>query len=252
MTNNLRNAMQTNMRSISAKNLIHLWVLKVLLFGLAVIFLTGCSSMPSEPTQEDTQVVPSATSTIAPPSATSLPPTETFTLVPPSETPNPTSTQTYTPTDTPSPTETPTETLPPPTPSGEDAIYVYYIQLDTGGPVSCGDSLIKANTGVWRTGDIEKDVATALKRLFFKREFFGSLYNPVYLSNLEVSNVSFAKYYGEVSIDLNGTYVRSGDRCDDSRVRAQVWSTVRQFPEVKKVNILLNGNLLGDILATGK
>lgn len=250
MTNNNIRTMISQIQPINTKKLIHLWIVRLFLFSLTVIFLTGCGKIPAEPTHQATQLVTSATFTIAPPTATILLPTATFTPMPPSETPTPT--QTSTPTDTPSPTETPTETLSPPTPSGENAIYVYYIQLDTGGLVSCGDSLIKANTGVWRTSDVEKDVATALKRLFFKREFFGSLYNPVYLSNLEVSNVSFAKYYGEVSIDLNGTYVRSGDRCDDSRVRAQVWSTVRQFPEVKKVNILLNGNLLGDILATGK
>ncbi len=218
---------------------------------LAMALLSGCSSGSSEATEQPTHVIPSVTFTFTPsPTATPIPPTETYTPLPPTLTS--TSTHTPTPTETPFPTETPTETSPPPTASGEDAVYVYYIQLDTGGPVSCGDSLIKANTGVWRTGEVEKDVDTALKRLFFKREFFGSLYNPVYLSNLEVSNVSFKKYYGEITVDLQGTYVRSGDRCDDSRVRAQVWSTVRQFPEVKKVNIFLNGNLLGDILATGK
>ncbi|MCK5313475.1 MAG: GerMN domain-containing protein [Anaerolineales bacterium] len=230
--------------------LIHHWISKLFLLVLAMILLSGCSSEPSEPKQQPAQETSTATYTSPPPSATPLPPTETPTPLPPTETS--TATLTPSPTNTPFPTETPTETLVPPTPSGEDAVYVYYIQLDTGGPVSCGDSLIKANTGVWRTGDVEKDVATALKRLFYKREYFGNLYNPVYLSNLEVSNVSFHTYYGEVSVDLSGTYVRSGDRCDDSRVRAQVWSTVRQFPEVKKVNILLNGNLLGDILATGK
>ncbi len=224
----------------------------ILLFlVLAAVLLSGCRSSSSEPTEQPTQVIPSVTFTFTPsPTASPIPPTETYTRLPPTLTP--TSTHTPTPTETPFPTETPTETFPPPTPFGEDAVYVYYIQLDTAGPVSCGDSLIKANTGVWRTGDVEKDVATALKRLFFKREFFGSLYNPVYLSNLEVSNISFKKFYGEITVDLQGTYVRSGDRCDDSRVRAQVWSTVRQFPEVKKVNIFLNGNLLGDILATGK
>jgi hypothetical protein len=218
---------------------------------LAIALLSGCSSGSSEATEQPTQVIPSVTFIFTPsPTATPIPHTETYTPLPPTLTS--TSTHTPTPTETPFPTETATETFPPPTPSGEDAVYVYYIQLDTGGPVSCGDSLIKANTGVWRTGEVEKDVATALSRLFFKREFFGSLYNPVYLSNLEVSNVSFKKYYGEITVDLQGTYVRSGDRCDDSRVRAQVWSTVRQFPEVKKVNVFLNGNLLGDILATGK
>jgi len=118
--------------------------------------------------------------------------------------------------------------------------------------VACGDSLAAANTGVWRTGDIETDVKIALQRLFFKREYFGSLYNPVFRSNLEVDNVEYKPGTGLVSVDLSGTYVRSDDRCDDSRVRAQVWTTIRQFPGVKTVYVLLNGNLLGDILATGK
>jgi hypothetical protein len=140
--------------------------------------------------------------------------------------------------------------VPPPTPSGEDAIYVYYIQLDTGGPVACGDSLVAANTGLWRTGDIEEDVRSALGRLFFKRQWFGNLYNPVYLSNLAVAGVHYDKYSGEVSVDLEGSYVRSDDRCDNGRVRAQIWTTIRQFGGIKTVYILLDGNLLGDILST--
>ncbi len=140
--------------------------------------------------------------------------------------------------------------MPPPTPSGEDAIYVYYILLDTGGPVACGDSLVAANTGLSRTGDVEEDVRTALGRLFFKRQWFGKLYSPVYLSNLGVSDVSFDNYTGEISVNLEGTYVRSDDRCDNGRVRAQIWTTIRQFKDIKTVYILLNDNLLGDILAT--
>ncbi len=191
-----------------------------------------------------------ATETVVLPTDTPLSPTET--LTPPPPTPTPTETSTLTPSSTPTLTETPTDTPVPPTPSGEDAIYVYYIQLDTGGPVSCGDSLIPANTGVWRSGDVKQDIANALKRLFFKREYIGSLYNPVYLSNMEVDSVDFKEYEGEVDVNLVGTYVRSGDRCDDSRVRAQIWTTIRQFPGIKTVKVLLNGNLLGDILATGK
>jgi len=124
--------------------------------------------------------------------------------------------------------------------------------LNTGGPVACGDSLFKANTGLWRSGDIEADVHTALERLFFKRKNFGELYNPVYLSNMSVSSVNFNSYTGEVKIQLDGTYVRSGDRCDDRRVHDQIWSTVRQFKDIKIVYILLKTALLGDILATGE
>jgi hypothetical protein len=51
---------------------------------------------------------------------------------------------------------------------------------------------------------------------------------------------------------LTGTYVRTAHICDDGRVRPQIWSPIRQFPEVKSIYILLNGNLLGDVLAPGR
>jgi hypothetical protein len=110
--------------------------------------------------------------------------------------------------------------------------------------------MVAANTGLRRTGDVEADVRTALGRLFFKRQWFGKLVNPVYLSNLSVADVVFNESTGEVSVNLEGTYVRSGDRCDEGRVRAQIWTTIRQFKGIKTVYILLNENLLGDILST--
>lgn len=219
---------------------------------LVVAVLLGACASGDETTShsQPTVILDTSTATSPAPTNTPIPPTVTSTPLPPTATPSQTPTPTLT--DTPTPTQTPTETPIPATPSGEDAIYVYYIQLDTGGPVSCGDSLIPANTGVWRTGDTERDVRTALKRLFFKREFIGSLYNPIFRSNMDVQSVEIKKFDGSALVNLAGTYVRSDDRCDDSRVRAQVWSTIRQFPEVKTVKVLLNGNLLGDILATGK
>ena len=214
------------------------------MLAVGLILFAGCSSPLFQ------ALAPTPTATLSPtetPTAT-LPPTVTATQLPPTH--PPTITATLPPTDTPTPSETPTATQPPPTASGEDAIYVYYIQLNTGGPVACGDSLVKANTGVWRSGDIEADVKTALERLFFKRKFFGELYNPVYLSNLAVQSVDFQESQGLVNVYLDGTYVRSGDRCDDGRVRAQIWTTIRQFKAIKTVYILLRTALLGDLLAT--
>ena len=181
--------------------------------------------------------------------ATPVPPTPTATNTP---TQTATATITSTPTISPTTTQTPTETAPPPTPSGEDAIHIYAIQDQTDDPRKCDYIAVKLSTGAWRTGNTASDVKRALRSLFVKRQWFGSLENPAYLSNITVDSVDFKPYTGLVSVNLSGTYVRSGDRCDDSKVRAQVWTTVRQFPEVKKVYILLNGNLLGDILATGK
>ena len=211
---------------------------------ILLVLLAGCAA-PATP--------PPPTATEIPPSPTQPLPTATFTPLPtetpvPAETPTPTLIPTET--STPTPTETATATLPPPTPSGEDAIYIYYMLLDNGGPVDCGDTAIKVNTGLWRTGDVAQDTATALKRLFASHyKDMGNLYNALYASNLKVDSVSFKAFEGIISIRLSGSYGRTDDRCDNSRSRAQVWSTIRQFSDVKTIDILLNGNLLGDILA---
>jgi hypothetical protein len=222
-------------------------LLKILVLpALFLYFVSACSASTLEPSQALDTATPAAatgTFTAVPPTATG---TATYTPVPP------TATQTASPTSSPTATGTATATLPPPTPSGEDAIYIYYIQLDTGGPVSCGDSLVPVNTGLYRSGDVEADVAAALRRLFSKVKGSGELVNPAYLSNIEVVSVTFKPDSGLVDVRLSGTYVRSGDRCDDSRVRAQVWTTIRQFPGVEEVYILLRESLLGDLLATGK
>lgn len=219
---------------------------------LGLVFLSACSSI-GETTPTATPIAsPTHSSPIAQPTHTPAPVTDT--PLPPTPTPTASGTPTATPspTDTPTPTETPTSTSPPPTASGEDAIYVFYIALNTGGPVGCGDTLVKVNTGLYRSGDNESDIAAALRSLFNKQQYIGSLYNPVFRSNWRIESVEFKAFEGLADVSLSGGYVRSDDRCDDSRVRAQIWTTIRQFPGVKTVYILMNGNLLGDILAAGK
>ena len=225
-------------------------ILCVVLVGLLATVLAGCSqaavnqnlaspTVAVEPTLQPTQ----------PPTATLPPPTATDTA--PAPTATPTLTPQPLPTDTATPSSTPTETAPPPTPSGDQAIYIYLVQTGTGGPIACGDSLIKINTGLWRTGDNATDIKTALRSLLVKVKNLAGLYNPVYLSNMSVTSVEFRPNTGETRVDLTGSYVRSGDRCDDGRVHDQIWSTIRQFPGIKGNPVVtLNGNLLGDILAT--
>jgi hypothetical protein len=210
--------------------------------------LAACSSPVTQP--EPTQGLPPpaaalATETPLPPSATPRPPVPTETLLP-------TDTPTVQPTDratvAPSATLTPTLAIPP-TVTGEDAIYIYLVDTDTGGSVACGDTLVPINTGQARSGDLAQDVATGLKNLFVKRQFILGLYNPLYISNIGVTDVWYKEYSQTIYVRLQGTYVRSDDRCDTRRVRAQIWATIRQFGGVKVVDILLNDNLLGDILA---
>ncbi|MEA3440758.1 MAG: hypothetical protein U9R58_10785 [Chloroflexota bacterium] len=225
----------------------------VLIICLFAVALTACASSENNSTtnaiKEEVPVLNSS-------SETPIHPSETATLIPPTATqtstlsPTPTRTSAPTATHTSTPSQTPTETPIPPTPSGEDAIYIYAVQLDTGGPVACGDTLVKLNTGAPRTGDIEADIKTGLKRLFSKQQYYGNLFNPVYLSNITIVSVDFKPGNGTATIELTGTYVRSGDRCDDGRVRAQVWTTIRQLSEVKNIYIYLDGQKFGDILAT--
>lgn len=243
------------------------WLLRAFIRSALFVLLAACSAPQPGPAEPSASPQPlAATATVSPPTAavTTTPapprPTATASLVP----------ATATSSSTAAPTVTATATLAPPTPSGKDAIYIFYIKTQEGGSQKkgegkaktepkgatggtlCGDTLEAINTGLPRSGDTAADITAALKRLFSKVMGSGDLINPAYLSNIEVKNVSFQAFQGIVDVDLTGTYVRTGDHCDDYRVREQVWNTIRQFEGVKTVNVLLNGNLLGDILAGGK
>lgn len=222
-----------------------LWV------GLLFILLSAaCSSaLPArQPTATAAPpTLPALPSVTAAVSATPLP-SATATPAPPTAAPSETPTNTA----LPEPSVTATFPPPPPTASGDSAIYIYLIQTGGGGEAACGDSVMPVNTGAWRTGDMESDVRTSLERLFVKQQYIAGLTNPAYLSNIQVGTVNYKAFQGIIEIRLSGTYVRSGERCDDRRVRAQVWGTIRQFSGIKTIDILLNGNLLGDILAGGQ
>jgi hypothetical protein len=130
---------------------------------------------------------------------------------------------------------------------------MFFILLDTDGNVGCGDSAVGYRTGLMRSGDIAADVKTALARLFgVKSEYLGETYNPVFRSNLAVNSVSFDSSDGLINVELTGTYTPSGDDCDNTRVKAQIWNTIRQYRDVKKTNIYLNGIPFGDRLSNDK
>lgn len=182
-----------------------------------------------------------------PPSSTSLPPTSTSSVTP-STTPTntPTATQTTTPTSTNTPTNTPTVTVDLST--VENQIYIYFVHLNTGGPVACGDSLVPLSIGHVRTGDVKQDIAIALNTLFSAGQYSGALYNATYTSNLHVDRVEFNKFSGEAVIYTSGSFTKPETNCDRSRYRAQAFTTARQFPEVTRAVIWVGSKLLGDLL----
>lgn len=144
----------------------------------------------------------------------------------------------------PIPSATPTVT--PQTPG----IYYILVAKDTGGPIGCGDSLVKYYPGVWVKGDLEADIVGALNALFSNHnEYVNGFYNPMYRSDLRAKSVDVVD--GEVIVQLGGTLVRPKDACESQRMRAQVWYTVSQFSSSRAI-IYLNKALLGDLLVVAK
>ena len=92
-------------------------------------------------------------------------------------------------------------------------------------------------------------ISKALKQLFsIKSEYVGGLLNSLYRSKIRVNKVEFNDKNGLITVDLQGSYKPTGDPCDNTRVKAQVWSTVRQYKQVKATNIYLNGIPFGTSL----
>ena len=230
---------------------------RVFTYGMLILFiLAGCSSTPTA-SPVPTQVV--STEQMISPTDTQTPlpsPVMTETNLPPTATQMPT----IQPTDTPAPTELPaTDTITTePTATNQplafkDAIWVYYIELDTGGPDGCGDTAVPVSIGLPRTGNVVQDVEAALRNLLsYKRPDFGPLYNPIYLSNITLNSVTFNDSTGILNVNMTGTYVRSKDSCDNTRVKNQMLRTVMQFPQIKGKNLEFNGGSFGDYVANSK
>lgn len=233
-----------------------------LLLSVSLLF-SACTTVTSPSTQlPDATAVP-LTPTEVPSSETPMAtasPTATETQRQPTATATATATATEMPVSSDTPTVVPTDTLVPvanqsasasPT-SSRGYVSMYMILVSTEGSI-CGDSAVPVSTGVERYGSVETDVSNALKQLFStKAEYLGNLLNSLHRSNIRVNNVDFNDKTGSVFVDLRGTYKPTGDPCDNSRVKAQVWSTVRQFKQVKTTDILLNGIPFGDRVSNDK
>jgi len=227
-----------------------------LYFIITNVFLLSLLSSSCSPRIESSRATDSPTSPtklLASPivSIHTFTPTAAPTLT---QTPSPSPTLTAIPTQTTTPTSTPTDiptNTPTPTVSGyipSNSIFIYFIHLDTGGPVGCGDSLVPLTIGHVRSDDVIQDMTIALNALFSASQYSGALINTTYISNLHVNNIDFEKSSGIATIYMTGSFTKPDNNCDKSRYRAQVWSTAKQFPEVKRAVILVDSKLLGDLL----
>lgn len=140
-------------------------------------------------------------------------------------------------------------TAPPsPTPAPLDNVVLnYYLTLDTGGSVGCGDTLVGVSSGHLRTGDVEKDLTTALRaQLANGVQWYGSLYNQLYKSTLFLQSVSFDSGSGHVLVRMGGS-IGGLDGCEKKRLEAQVLYNIFQFPQIKSRTVYVGNQYLEDL-----
>lgn len=237
------------------------WVIRIFVSWIAVVAIAGCTQSKPEPSPVPFTATPiPPTSTPAPPTETPVP-TLTFTATA-TETQMPTMTSTFTETPLPTATETPTPTLTnTPETAGSaflgqavgNAILIYFISPEAGGPAACGDFIIGSGIGVSRSNDVAQDVEIALKRLLAQNsEWVSGLYNPLGRSKIKLDSVKFNPDNGLVTVRLRGKYVRPDDECDNARVRAQLWTTIRQFEGIRATNVYLNRVPFGDLVSNDR
>jgi hypothetical protein len=129
-------------------------------------------------------------------------------------------------------------------------IRIFMILKGSGGPI-CGDSVYGHATTLKTSGSDAVDIKAALKALLsIKSTYYAGLYNPLARSQIKVSRVYVKGNLANVY--LRGTYAKPKDPCDNTRVREQVWATVKQFPGITSTNIYLNSAPFGDKLSNGK
>jgi hypothetical protein len=210
-------------------------------------FMAGCGD-PQRPASTATAQLPPTEEPL--PTATS-----TLTLQPPTSTPTlePSLTATSAGTFTPSPTGTftplPTSVGSSLPAAGANTVNIYFIQPNSG-TGACGDRLLAVGSGVKITGNIARDVAAGLRKLLsYKEKNYGDLYNSLATSKLRVEKVEFSKKSGLIEVYFSGDLHRPKDPCEKARVKAQIWATIRQFPEVKATNIFLGRVPLGDLVS---
>jgi hypothetical protein len=195
---------------------------------------------PTQPVPKSTQVAPTLAPTVLP-SVTKVGPT----LPAPTATPLPTKAPTAQPSATKAPTQAPTT-------GGSTAKdpKIFLVAVGDNGvagkKIGCGDSLVGATVQVT---DPAAPLRGALDKLLaIKTQTYGQsgLYDALFRSDLHVASVIITN--GVAEIKLTGALTLGGV-CDSPRVQAQLEETALQFSSVQKVNILVNGIPLQNLLS---
>jgi hypothetical protein len=128
-------------------------------------------------------------------------------------------------------------------------VQVFLISTDdtvSSTPIGCGDSVVPVT---FRIDPTPEPLGPALNRLLsLKQPFYADtgLYNALANSNLQVETVAIDN--GAATIGLTGQLV-TGGVCDAPRVQTQLERTVLQFPFIRSVRFIINGQPLADALS---
>jgi spore germination protein GerM len=126
-------------------------------------------------------------------------------------------------------------------------VKVYLVALDDNGragrKIGCGDSLVPV------TRKIETSAAplkAAVKELLaLPHEYEGHLVNYWWGEKLKVKSVTLRG--GVATIQITGR-VNVAGVCDEPRIQEQMNETARQFPNVKRVKVFVNGRTLASAI----
>lgn len=116
----------------------------------------------------------------------------------------------------------------------------------SGKKIGCGDSLVGVTVPL---SDPAAPLRSVVEKLLSVRtQYYGQsgLYNALFRSDLLLKSVTIKD--GAADINLTGSLTLGGV-CDNPRVQAQLEELALQFSTVKKVNVLINGKNLLDLLS---
>lgn len=210
------------------------------MFGLALILLAACGPSLSPADQQAT--AQALAGTIIAQTQTAAPSNTATITASPTQIP----TNTATPTASPTPTTTATATL------GyvPGAMNVYLIAADANGPIGCGEQLVPLNIGILPSGDPVTDVRTVLQSLFgIRRQYLIGLYNPLYLSSLNIDRVELNSDAGEINVQLSGSLVRGEDHCTWDQIRRMGLATTSAVGGEFDVVMRYNQHLFEDYVS---
>lgn len=228
-----------------------------LLIGLSLLsLLAACGPAPINPADLESTVQAVAETIVAETSAalptTTLPPTPTATATTPAATATPSNTPTPPPSDTPTATQTLT---PSPTFDYKDPnqLFNYYVVPNADGVVECGANLAKIGIGILPTGDPVTDIRLTLQTLFApKAQWVYGLYNPMYGSNISITDIQWNDELKEYWVYTTGSLIRGEQSCQWDFLRNQINYTIKNIPGVEGVEVRFNKHAINDVLTSDR